>query len=352
MNIRILLLLVASLYSVLVLAQDKKTEEAYIAPFKNGARGAYTLIHDDFGAYMARGIEAYADTMAYSRKIPICFAAITKECNKKDWIKANEMIAHGHQIINHSMSHKCGIIASWCASGNWNELDFNVEIDSSTAWIERNTGKHPAFFVYPYDQFTDTMIAYTRHLNYLGARAGKQGSMNPATQLTPFRLNFEMHRPEDKASTLDSFAQVVIANKAWGIRVAHGVGDDSWGSLNPIDYGKHLDALATWSNENQLWVATLSDVVTYQYMKTKYSVYAKQKDGAGRVTRLSFTDNPAVALPDEKLLSDKTVTILVKQKTTSFKEITQGNTHLHITMRGDEMVIQARPDRGDIVIAY
>jgi hypothetical protein len=352
MNVRIFILFVSSFYSFLVLAQDKKTEEAYIAPFKNNARGAYTLIHDDFGAYMARGIEAYADTMAYSRKIPICFAAITKECGKKDWIKAHEMIAHGHQIINHSMSHKCGIKEAWCTSGDWDEHDFNVEIDSSTTWIERNTGKHPAFFVYPYDQFTDTMIRYTQHLNYLGARAGKKGLTHPADQLTPFHLNFEMHRPENKASTLDSFARVAITNKAWGIRVVHGVGDDSWGSLNPVDYGKHLDVLATWRKENQLWLATLSDVVTYQYMKTKYPVAIKQKDSAGRVTRLSFTDNPSIILPDQKLLSDKSVTIVVKQKTTSYKEITQGNVHLHIDMRGEEMIIQARPDLGDIVIVY
>ncbi len=334
------------------IAQQANTKEIYTAPFKNNATGAYTLIHDDFGASWASGIENYVDTMAYNRHIPICFAVITKECDKSDWKKANELIAHHHQIINHTMSHKCGVQVDWCQAGNWDEHNFNVEFDSSTAWIKKNTGKHPAFFIFPFDLFSDTMITYLEASNYLGARAGRQNATNPADQLTPFRLNFQMHRPEEAIAQLDSFAIKTVREKSWGIRVLHGVGDDSWGSLNPVDYGNHLDYISKLSKDKQLWVATLSDVVTYQYMKAKYIPQAKQRDAKGRVTRIEFNNNPDIVLPLESLLTDKVITIVIKQKTKSYKEIIQGNIHLHADMLGDEMMINAIADKGEIMITY
>jgi|GEM_PF-3671890 len=342
-----ILILFITLSSVTLFAQDIS-----IAPFKNNAKGAYTLIHDDFGAYWAKGIEEYVDTMAYNRNIPICFAAITKECDKADWEKANELIAHRHQIINHTMSHKCGVAIDWCQAGNWDEHNFDVEIDSSTAWIKKNTGTHPAFFIFPYDLFSDTMITYLKASHYLGARAGKQNASNLSDQLNPFRLNFQMHRPEEAIALLDSFAIQTVREKSWGIRVLHGVADDSWGALNPVDYGKHLDQISKLSKDKQLWVATLSDVVTYQYMKTKYTPRIKQRDAAGRVTHIELIDNSAIVLPDESLLTDKKITLVIKQKSTSYKEIIQDNTHLHIEMIGNEMIINAPADKGDIVITY
>ncbi|MFL5730792.1 MAG: hypothetical protein ACJ75J_14990, partial [Cytophagaceae bacterium] len=105
--------------------------KVYIATFKNDAEGAYTLIHDDFGGDWARGIEEYADTMAFNRGIPFCFALISGQCDNKDWKNANQMIAHGHQVVNHSMYHKCGRDLDWCTGGKWDEHDFGVEIDSS-----------------------------------------------------------------------------------------------------------------------------------------------------------------------------------------------------------------------------
>ncbi|MBY0425684.1 MAG: hypothetical protein K2Q22_08620, partial [Cytophagales bacterium] len=72
----------------------------YVAPFKNDASGAYTLIHDDFGGSWAHGIHEFADSIAFTRGIPFCFAAIGNECDNVDWQMANTLIGHGHQIVN------------------------------------------------------------------------------------------------------------------------------------------------------------------------------------------------------------------------------------------------------------
>jgi peptidoglycan/xylan/chitin deacetylase (PgdA/CDA1 family) len=328
-------------------------QEVTIAPYKNNARAAYTLIHDDFGAYWARGIEEYVDTMCFNRNIPICFAVITKECGKADWKKANEMIAHHHQIINHSMSHKCGTRESWCeTAGYWDEHNFNVEIDSSTAWIKRNTGKIPAFFIFPFDLFTDSMITYLKSKDYLGARAGKQNTTQQANQAIPFRLNFKMRRPEDPIAELDSFVNNVVEEKSWGIQVLHGVEDDSWGKVSQAEYAQYLNHLAKFSKEHKLWIATLSDVVTYQYMSAKYVPTVKEKDTTGNVTSFTFISNDQVILPKEELLSDKTVSVLLKQKNTAAKKVQQGDKTLTFIIKEDMLIINAIPDQTDIKITY
>lgn len=347
-----LILLFTIITSSLGLAQQTYSSEAYIVPFKNNALGAYTIIHDDFGAYWARGIEEYADTMTYNRNIPICFAAITKECGKKDWAKANELIAHHHQIMNHSMSHQCGIKESWCEAGDWDEHHFNEEIDSSTAWIQKNTGKHPAFFIFPFDLFTDSMLTYLEAKGYLGARAGQQNLTHPANQLTPFRLNFEVYRPEHHVSMLDSFVQVAINDRAWGIRVLHGVSDDSWGKVDHVDYGKHLDHIGKLSKEHKLWIATLSDVVTYQYLRAKYSVEITKRNASGNITNIKFIDHPSIVLPDESLLTDKSLTLVIRQNSKSIKKITQDQQSLPFEIRDGAILINVRPDKKEIVITY
>ena len=73
------------------ISMAQQTGKVYIANFKNDADGAYTLIHDDFGGQWAEGIEQFADTMAYHRGIPFCFALIAGECNASDWKKLRSM---------------------------------------------------------------------------------------------------------------------------------------------------------------------------------------------------------------------------------------------------------------------
>ena len=340
------------LFACILISSSTFAQQVTIAPFKNNANGALTLIHDDFGASWAKGIEGYVDTMCYNRNIPMCFAAITKECDKLDWKKANEMIAHKHQIINHSMSHKCGIKQPWCeTAGSWDEHNFNVEIDSSTALIERNTRKHPAFFIFPFDLFTDSMITYLKAKNYLGARAGKQNMTHPINQLTPFRLNFKVRRPEDPISDLVSFANTAINEKTWAIQVLHGVEDDSWGKVGKDDYAKYLNFLVEKRKNNNLWIANLSDVVTYQYLKEKYNVLAEQ-DARGDVTKIMFTNNTSIVLPEEKLLGEQTLTLIIKQKNKSVKKVTQNNQALKFEVRNDEILIDVNPNNKDIIISY
>lgn len=344
-----------------------RTPKVYIAPYKGDAPGAYTLVQDDFGAPHARGLEMYSDTIAFNRGIPFCFATITKECDANDWKKANEMIKHGHQILNHSHSHLCGQPQSWCTFGDWNENDFAVEIDQSTELIQTNTGVHPAFFVFPFDLFTDTMITYLASKGYAGTRAGAQNQLQMYSPLNPLRINYTVYRPDQPYAVFTQFAEQAIAKKGWAVRVMHGVADDSWGALTVEQYREHINYLKQKSDQRQLWVATMSDVLWYMTMKAKYDVkIASLKhhfDKQNRVERISFTEvyTNHVYTADEKA-NEKTLKSTAHQNTLSIVLVQpyykggiiayQKGKLLTRYYSGEKLIIEANPEDGDVTIEY
>ena len=349
MKKQILLLL---LFFTVVFAQAQT--QVYIAPFRHDAEGAYTLIHDDFGASYARGIEEYIDTMTYNRNLPICFAAITGECDQDDWTKAKEMILHGHQILNHSTSHKCGQTHSWCTFGDWNEKDFPIEIDKSTDLILKNTGKHPSFFVFPFDLFTDTMLSYLHYSkHYMGARAGKQNTLNTTdldNHIFPL-INYTVFKPEDKLETLNALADEAVQKRSWAVRVMHGIEDDSWAHISAEEYATHLDYLQLQVKTHKLWMATLSDVVTYQYNKKASVAKIKEQNASGQATKI-ILEGRKVKFPDGNLMSHDTLTIVLKQTAGIPKTISQAQLYIPFELRDGKVIFDVNIPVNEIILTY
>lgn len=336
--------------------EGSHTPEASIAQFRNNASGAYTLIHDDFGGQWANGIENYADTMAYSRGIPFCFALIAGQCDEKDWKKACEMISHGHQVLNHSMHHKCGIATDWCQAGIWNENDFTIEIDSSMALIHKYTGRHPAFFMFPFDQHTDTMISYLRYKGYAGARAGSAQALEQNAK-DPFYLNYKTFPPGLSLPDLDSFVMEAITHKAWAIREVHGVNDESWGVISLEDYRQHLDFLNRMQKSAQLWVGTLSDVLLYQLQARQYALKV-EKDSKEGIAKINFIRNEDISKNYSSVLitalataSDKSVTVIFRPDR-RVKKIRQAGEALRFRKADGVILFDAVPGAGEIQVSY
>lgn len=333
---------------------------ASIATFKNNAKGAYTIIHDDFGGQWAHGIEDHADSMAFNRNIPFTFAAITGECDAKDWQNAKTLISHGHQIVNHSMYHKCGKEVSWCTSGTWDERDFKTEIDKSTELIEKNSGKHPAFFMFPYDLHTDTMINYLKNNGFCGARSGSFG-LNEITKSSSelFDLNFKPFPPNQTLEELNNFCLEAESKNVWAIREVHGVNDESWGSISLENYRSHLDFLKKQSEINLLWVATLSDVLHYTLWRQKItpSLILNEKT---RKIQIEFISNEIKESIIDKvkwnrLLNTskiKNLTLVVKNINYPVNQIKQLNLDLPFKIIKDEILMEIDPNLGPISILY
>src|SRR6478735_2815847 len=169
-----------------------QTPPVSISTWKNGAAGAYSPIHDDFGDSGVDGIQNYADTLYSNRGLKFTFGAITSTFSWRkvtwngvanQWIYdvAKQMVEnHGHEIISHSHTHSCAVGNENCGGTGdnyqWGEPGpteaFDLEIDQSNTLINTTTGIFPRFFIYPYDQFTTESNDYLKSVGYIGARTG------------------------------------------------------------------------------------------------------------------------------------------------------------------------------------
>jgi hypothetical protein len=303
-----------------------EAQTSSIATWKNNATGCYNFIHDDYGAAGVDGIWKYADTIAFNRGITFTFGAISGSCevsrfvpdlgetfNPYDYAKNVMISQHNHEIMNHSHTHDCAVgRANWPEVGGFSEpcnvslgwgedvnsANFSTQLETSTTSIYDNTGHYPRYFIFPYDRHTNAANDKLKELGYIGSRTGftsQANSDDPSGNPAFYRNGYEnydeadfyadadgffrtavvVNAPkisgENIAIELDKWAQYAIDNQVWVNREMHNVGSTGWGRIEVADYRAHLDFLQQKIASNELWVGTISEVLTYQIQKTKYT---------------------------------------------------------------------------------
>jgi hypothetical protein len=217
-GLRLKLLVPTVLGTLLTTAQ---TPTASFATWKDNRKAAYSIIHDDYGDATTVGISQYADSMAYNRGIKLVFGAITSACDSSDWTIARQMIKNGHEAINHSHNHRCAVRMDWCTNV-YTSADYAVELDTSTALIERGTGYRPRFFINPYDLSTESIIEHLKSLGYLGVRAGTQEQLNSKDFSDFYHLNYHVYAPTSNLAQLNQAVTDAIAEEGFGLKMRHG----------------------------------------------------------------------------------------------------------------------------------
>ena len=255
---------------------SRPVPSASIAPWPGTAVAAYTLIADDFCGGLAG--QTHADTMMANRGMGMAFGAMVGSCDDAAWAQARQMVSRGHEIINHSWSHMCGTTVERCGSGpTYGPEAFDQEYGRSTQSIEQNVGVRPTFFIFPYDESTDTARASLRGLGYLGSRTGEKLKLN-GDVFDPFLPNFDVNWPEGQKAGMQRWGFVtgltdalVAQGSGWGIREIHGV-DDGWGPIALDSMRAHADELKRLVDAGLLWVAPPSEVIKYHDQRNHYGV--------------------------------------------------------------------------------
>jgi peptidoglycan/xylan/chitin deacetylase (PgdA/CDA1 family) len=325
------------------------TPTAHFATWKDNRTAAYTIVHDDFGDVTTAGITQYADTAAHQRGIKFVFGAITSSCDSQDWVDSKRLITHGHEIINHSHSHRCAVNTGWCTDV-YGPADYHLELDTSTAWIERGSGHRPRFFIHPYDLYTDSIINHLKFLKYLGARSGQYSQMNKPSFTDFFRLNFFVFDPVSTLEQMNETVDAVISDGSYAVRELHGVEDWSWGKVTLADYTAHLDYIKTKMNLKQLWTATFSEVITYKMQRDVYNPITKFNYASNLLTVRFDT---LKALDTTVLKTPITVNIVLDGiKHDSNLVVMQNGVQLHEVWYGkDTLMVNVYPHRGTLEIS-
>lgn len=294
----------------------------YIATWKGDVDAAYTIIHDDYGAAVVDGIWQYADTIAANRGIKFVIGAIAQSCEENRAINGysnaygyakNVMLAqHGHEIISHSHDHDCAVgNAGWPSDGGtrpcddfteyWGEnssyANFNTQLVTAHNSIETGTGFSPVYYIFPYDRFSYIANDKLKDMGYLGSRTGWDGPFpsNPAyhrngyensdlstfypdadgffrTAVQVFDGNDDDKSVSQQVAELNGEVDNAISTNMWCNRELHNVGPSGWGAVRVDAYRQHINYLKQKVDEGKLWVGTVSEILTYQMQKLKYSV--------------------------------------------------------------------------------
>ena len=352
----------------LFLSGFSQNPQTTISTWKNNAKGVYSFIHDDYGDFGVQGINNYADTIARNRGLKFTFGAITSACegNTQMWTDAIGMIAYGHEIINHSHSHTCAVLQSgWCETGLWAEpatLDFTGELTKSTNLISTKTGSYPRYFIYPYDLFNDAANDFLKSLNYIGSRTGKyngteSANFNPDVNgffKTAFIVDVASGGAQISLSNLNSYVDQAITNGTWINREMHNVGTSGWGSITVANYRSHLNYLQSKVASNDLWVGTISEVLTYQIQKINFTPTTTYNAGQNKITITWNTPTFNVTQYLQALTVKSPVTLNVNLdgiSSTGLKVFQNGIEISGVTVSAGIMQFNAYPTNGTITIS-
>ncbi|BCL77336.1 hypothetical protein JHS3_30720 [Jeongeupia sp. HS-3] len=244
-----------------------------------GAKGAYSLVHDDLCGYTTDGQISYADPELAKRGLRAAFGVISGNCAPYHWQAAKQFIAHGHEIFSHSRSHVNSNTAAWSS-----EAQINGSADDIAANLN---GYLPSFFAWPSDITPDAPLAHLRsQTGYLGGRAanrvdangniqwGMAAGVNAADFADPFMIKADAFTQSgiwslypQGSEILNLHIDAAIAQGGWSLRTAHGVNDASWETIPLARYQGHLDYAKAKVDSGELWMAPPSDVIRYRFAR-------------------------------------------------------------------------------------
>jgi hypothetical protein len=269
-----------------------------VATWRGAADAAYSLVHDSACDHSAEGHFLHADPELSRRGLRAAFGVIVGSCEQGPtgkWAQIKMLAAHGHELINHSLTHACLGGLMGCAGLRRSE-DFAQEIDRAAQLLLENTGQTVRYFDFPFDSCGPEALAHLRQHGYLGARCGGRG-VSPAdipdgfqTRYDVWGPSYSMYRdrgpcmgmvpafsnappetlpPACRRFVLDQYVQDAIAAKGWATRTFTGFSDDV-GAFQPIsvaDYSAHLDFVKEQVAAGHLWVDGPAAVLTYRFAR-------------------------------------------------------------------------------------
>lgn len=256
-----------------------------VTTWKNGAKGAYSLVHDDYCS-MYYGTDPYIKIMdpeLTKRGLVASFGMITSNCSDQHWAAAKEMMAHGHEIVSHSRNHPNPYIP---------DASLEAEINGATADIAAKLdGYKPSYFIWPGDVASTKAIDFLKaQPNFIGGRATHlvDGSgpnnavdyttmpagVNPANFDNPYRVKWDLFTADGKWSLYPMGSEILnlhidaaINQGGWATRTAHGVDTGYWETIPLNRYLTHLDYAKAKVDSGELWMDTPSNVIKYRYAR-------------------------------------------------------------------------------------
>jgi peptidoglycan/xylan/chitin deacetylase (PgdA/CDA1 family) len=342
-----------------------------VTTWRRAADAAYTIIHDAICDPAAAGGLATADPELTKRGLRAGFGVIASECEASEWPKLKALVAHGHDIVNHSWSHRCLGAPRECGSA-MSSNDFAVEIDQATKALEDNAGAAVQYFTFPFDVCGAEAVAHLKQRGYLGARCGDRGvteagfsdsfatrfdvwgpnfsvyyNSGPCRGLTRANVNMapETFPAECRTYVLTQYVEDAIKQKGWAIRAFNGFSGDriAFQPIDPADYIAHLDYVRGRVDAGQLWTAGPATVIKYRWARERCPMPTLAD------ATLRF---PTPSAECQRFATTLSYNVSVTMADPPALKITQSGATVAARKLGPgRFVVDADPTRGDAVIS-
>jgi hypothetical protein len=226
--------------------------------------------------------------------------------------------------------------------------DLSVQIDGATNLLAAKLQPRKLeYFIFPYDSFTEPMIARLQALGYTGVRAGLKG-VNPPDFPDMLHERFDVYGHENSIywpqnpDVLKAYVDAAIQQGGWAIRELHGVEDQSWEPVPKAEYKAHLDYVSGLVQAGLLWVDTPSAVGHYRFARE----YCGVPSVTGAVLQFP-TASPDCALHAGSL----SVVVTTEHDARAVTATQAGQTLATKKLAPNRFVVDADPTRGAFLVS-
>ncbi|WP_353327954.1 carbohydrate-binding protein [Chitiniphilus shinanonensis] len=333
-----------------------KLTSAAWTTWSGGARGAYSLVHDDFCSLNAAqdGQLLYAEPELNKRGLRAGFAVITGACDTTHWDAARRLRAKGHELISHSRNHYNANTPAWNS-----DTELQGSSDDIAAHLD---GYRPTFFAWPSDIAPDAPVAALRaNAGYLGGRAynrvdengniqyGMAGGLNAANFADAYAAKWDLFTQSGQWSlyegqpgeNLNLHVDAAINQGGWALRTTHGVADGSYETVPLPRYLAHLDYVKAKVDAGELWMAPPSEVVRYRFAREACAPTLVGED------TVRFADNATC----RRYATTLTLDFATDRAATTLAASQAGHALTVKTLAPGRYRVEADPLAGDVAIA-
>jgi peptidoglycan/xylan/chitin deacetylase (PgdA/CDA1 family) len=249
-----------------------------IAPWRDDARAAYAIVHDDLCGPELRGIDRIAAPALEARGLTATMGAIASACDEYQlWGMVSQLERRGHEIANHSFDH--AIVRPPNAA---------LQVVKAKTVLDAHLLKPVSFFLFPYDVFNPATVQLVQNAGHPFVRAGRRddndGLDNPpingrepvndlGLEFDAWPRSFSKYALYPEKDILNVHAWNAIERGGFAVRELHSVtrhdrAPDKGEGFFPVPlaiYQAHLDFLVDAWKANRLWTSTISTIVRYRH---------------------------------------------------------------------------------------